>query len=104
MQEQIKSPFGLVWQRFKKNHFALFGLFIVGLTILIAIFSYQIIPDKTKYANQMCLQASMLSPGAEIKYIKTKSNSNKSATSKLDFFLGSDDTYQMIPITNYKIT
>lgn len=104
MQEQYKSPFSLVWQRFKKNHFALFGLFIVGLTILIAIFSYQIIPDKTKYANQMCLQASMLSPGAEIKYIKTKSNSNKSGTSKLDFFLGSDDAYQMIPITNYKIT
>ena len=69
MQEQSKSPGNVVWIRFKKNYFAMFGLAVVVITFLLAVFSYLFIPDKSKFANQMCLQASMLSPGSSLKFL-----------------------------------
>ena len=55
MQEQTNSPVKVVWKRFKKNYFAMFGLAVVVVTFLLAVFSYLVIPDKSKFANQMCL-------------------------------------------------
>ncbi|MCW3125231.1 MAG: Peptide transporter, partial [Bacteroidetes bacterium] len=40
------------WMRFKRNKVAVFGLGVIIITFLIAVFAYQIAPDKTPDANE----------------------------------------------------
>ncbi len=103
MQEQTKSPVNVVWKRFKKNHFAMFGLAVVVVTFLLAVFSYLVIPDKSKFANQMCLQASMLSPGSSVKFLTVKSIGKTEKNNITDFFGGKEETNQLIPVTQFRL-
>ena len=103
MQEQLKSPGNVVWRRFKKNYFAMFGLAIVVITFLLAVFSYLLIPDKSKFANQMCLQASMLSPGSSLNFLTIKLNGVNGNSGIADLFGGKEETFQLIPVTKYRL-
>ncbi|MFM7015467.1 MAG: hypothetical protein ACKOX3_03970 [Bacteroidota bacterium] len=103
MNGQSNSPWQLIWQRFKQNRFAIFGLGVVLITVFFAVFSYLFIPDKSSYANQMCLEASMLPPGSSIHFLKVKSNVSVERTSLRSFFLGSDEKFQMIPVSKYSL-
>jgi len=103
MQEQSKSPGNVVWIRFKKNYFAMFGLAVVVITFLLAVFSYLFIPDKSKFANQMCLQASMLSPGSSLKFLTVNPIGSNEKNSIADLFGGKEETFQLIPVTQYRL-
>lgn len=103
MQEQTNSPVNLIWKRFKKNYFALFGLVVVAITFFLAIFSYLFIPDKSKFANQMCLQASMLSPGSSVNFLTIKPIGIIEKNNIGDFFSGKEETYQLIPVTKFHL-
>lgn len=104
MQEQSHSPGKLVWQKFKKNRFAMFGFYLVTLTFFLSVFTYFIIPDNTRNANQMCLQVSMLPPFSEANFLKLKSatENNQSFVSRL--FTGKEESNQLIPLTTFRIT
>ena len=101
MQEQTNSPFNLIWKRFKKNYFAMFGLAVVVITFVLAIFSYLFIPDKSKFANQMCLQASMLSPGSSVNFLTVKPIGNIEENKIGEFFSGKEETYQLFQLLNF---
>ena len=103
MQEQSKSFGNVVWKRFKKNHFAMVGLVVVVITFLLAVFSYLFIPDKSKFANQMCLQASMLSPGSSLEFLTVNPIGSNENNSIADFFGGKEETFQLIPVTQYRL-
>jgi peptide/nickel transport system permease protein len=103
MQEQSKSLGNIVWKRFKKNRFAMFGLAVVVFTFFLAVFSYLFIPDKSKFANQMCLQASMLSPGSTINYLTVKPVGSNEKNGLADFFGGHEETVQLIPVSKFQL-
>lgn len=103
MQEQNNSPVNVVWKRFKNNYFAMFGLAVVVITFLLAVFSYLVIPDKSKFANQMCLQASMLSPGSSVKFLTVKSIGKIEKNNITDFFGGIEETNRLIPVTQFRL-
>ena len=44
------------WKRFKKNKVAMFGLFVIGFSTIIAILGPLVQPDSTPNANEMALQ------------------------------------------------
>ncbi|NJN77944.1 MAG: hypothetical protein HC803_06105 [Saprospiraceae bacterium] len=45
------SPNKKAWQRFKRNRPGIFGLFMIGFSIILALFGYLITSDKTPNAN-----------------------------------------------------
>ena len=104
MQTQTDSPSKIIWQRFKKNRFALMGLVIAFIAAFVCVFSYLIIPDSSQNANQMCLQASLLPPGSKINYLKVKSELTSESSGIEKLFFGNDETNQIIPVVDYQLT
>ena len=53
VNNKIGSEF---WRRFAKNKPALFGMAIIIVVVLLALFAYCIVPDKTPYADFQMLE------------------------------------------------
>jgi ABC-type dipeptide/oligopeptide/nickel transport system permease subunit len=101
---QSQSFQAAAWRRLKKNKGAMFGLVIIIIAVLIAIFAYFIAPDSSPYANRIILEADGKKPGAQQQFIKVKKEKDVKTT---DFFkrlvAGKEDAYYYIPIEGYKL-
>jgi len=97
------SPRQQVWYKIKKNKTAMFSLFLIGLTSVISILCYLIMPDKTPMANRMCLPISNQPPGFRVKILRVVEN--KQAVSQ-DFFLrilyGTQSNEEWVAISGYR--
>ena len=87
------------WHRLKKNKGAVFGIIIIGLALLTAIFSYFLAPDHSPYANRMILEIGGQKPGFRQTFLLIR---KRQVVSKTPFikrlFSGSDDRYDWLPI------
>jgi peptide/nickel transport system permease protein len=70
MNGESLSPGRLAWQRLKKNRSAMFGLMVVAIAMVVAVFCYSLIPDNSPFSNRMSLPASMQHPGSKITFLK----------------------------------
>ena len=87
------------WRRLKKNRGAVFGMIIISLAILMAVFAYLIAPDHSSYANRMILEISGQKPGYCQKFLlirKTVPGQQVSFMQRV--FSGDDDRYDWLPI------
>ena len=92
-----------LWKRLKKNKSALFGLVIILITVLMAIFAYFIVSDPTPNADRQIVEVQAKKPGFQQLFLKVKKEKSIAVT---DFFHrllnGVEDKYNFIPITNYR--
>ena len=63
MNQTTGSPGSIAWKRFRKNPLGIFGLAVVSIFGLVAIFAYWIIPDGSPKANQQILEIATQKPG-----------------------------------------
>jgi len=86
------------WRRLKKNRGAVFGLIIIVLSVLVAIFAYFIAPDPSPFANRIILEIGGEKPGFRQSFIKVRKD--KDVVSK-GFFgqlvSGKEDVYYYVP-------
>lgn len=91
------------WRRLKKNKGAVFGLIIIGLAVVVAVFAYFISPDPSPFANRIILEIGGEKPGFKQSFLKVKKEKQVVATG---FFLrlinGKEDPYQFVPISSYQ--
>jgi peptide/nickel transport system permease protein len=90
------------WKRLRKNKGAMFGIFIIALALLTALFAYFIAPDPSPNANRIILEIGRRKPGATQMFIKVKKE--KSFNSKGFFsrlLSGKEDTFYYVPISGY---
>jgi ABC-type dipeptide/oligopeptide/nickel transport system permease subunit len=93
------------WRRLKKNKGAVFGLVVIGLAILIAIFAYFISPDSSSYANRIILEVGGEKPGYQRQFIKVKKDKLIAANGFFTRLInGKEDEYHYIPINTYQQT
>src|SRR5215470_618490 len=93
------------WQRLKKNKGAMFGLVVISLSILIAIFAYFISPDQSPYANRIILEIGRQKPGHKQTFLKVKKEKEVSSPGLARWLIsGKEDKYYYIPIVNYHTT
>ena len=64
--EQSVSPSQIIWKRLKKNAAAMAGLVIVVIAVVVSVFCYLFMPDRTPDANEMNLSLSTLPPGTTV--------------------------------------
>jgi peptide/nickel transport system permease protein len=100
----IRSSFQqAAWHRLKKNRGAMFGLAIICLSAIIAIFAYFIAPDPTPYANRIILEIGGEKPGHKQNFLKVK---NTRSVQPVSFFTrlvsGASDQYNYLPIVNHE--
>lgn len=78
----------------------MFGLVIIALSVIVAIFAYFIAPDSSPYANRIILEIGGEKPGHKQTFLKVK-NTRKAETTSFFTKLthGTNDQYNYIPVT-----
>ncbi|MGM5469539.1 ABC transporter permease [Flavobacteriaceae bacterium LMO-SS05] len=94
----------LALQKFKKNFWGVFSLWIIIIIGLISVFAYVISPDNSPNANQMHLTIHSKKPGFKVQVltVPAKTENQQSFFSKL--FYGIKNAETEIPITAYHVT
>jgi peptide/nickel transport system permease protein len=90
------------WRRLKRNKGALFGMVVIVLSLMIALFAYLLAPDGTPNANRMIVEIGGQKPGYTQQFLllpKERSVEQVSFFSRLTG--GREDRFQYIPITSY---
>jgi ABC-type dipeptide/oligopeptide/nickel transport system permease subunit len=89
------------WRRLKKNKGAMFGLVVIILSVLLAIFAYFISPDPSPYANRIILEVARQKPGHRQIFLKVKKGKNVTSPGFFKQLLfGKEDKYYYVPITS----
>lgn len=93
----------LALQKFKRNFWGVFSLFIIVCIGLVAVFAYAFAPDDSKNANQMHLSIHSKPPGFKVDMltIPTQDKSDQSILSELIF--GKSNSSTEIPIESYEL-
>jgi ABC-type dipeptide/oligopeptide/nickel transport system permease subunit len=93
------------WRRLKKNKGAMFGLIIIALSVLLAIFAYFISPDSSPYANRIILEIGRQRPGHQQSFLKVKKEKNVSSPGFFSWLIaGKEDKYYYVPIVSHQIS
>lgn len=103
-EEESRSVAALAWRRLKANKLAMFGIFIIGFTLIVAALSPFFRPDPTKDANRTILEIGRLKPGVKVELLKVKHNSDieKVPFYKMFFFGGEEIHYGYRPVYSYE--
>jgi peptide/nickel transport system permease protein len=100
-----QSYSGAFWKRLKKNKGAMFGLVVIGISFMMAVFAYFIAPDNTPDANLMTVEIGGEKPGFKMMFVKEKKKDFESATPFLTRLInGKNDPFNYIPVTSYRKT
>jgi peptide/nickel transport system permease protein len=90
------------WQRLRKNKLALFGIAIICLATLIAVFGPLIRPDSTPKANDQILEITTKKPGFTVDILHVRKNGESEKTSLWSKFSNGVETgYKSVPIYDY---
>lgn len=91
-------------RRLLKNKGALFGLVIIGLALLMAVFSYCIAPDNTPNANRIIPEIANRKPGFSMLFLKIDKMQGRDDNNILHTLIaGKKDFYSYVPITAWHI-
>ncbi len=80
----------------------MFGLAVIALSFIVAVFAYFIAPDHTPYANMMTVEIGGKKPGFTMEFLKVKKEASRE-TSFFSWLLnGKEEPYSLLPVINYK--
>src|SRR5436190_23538274 len=100
---QSQSFQAAAWRRLKKNKGAVFGLIIIAIAVLIALFAYFIAPDPSPYANRIILEIGGEKPGFKQSFIKIKKDKDVAAAGFFKQLVsGKEDAYHYVPIISHE--
>ncbi len=104
MQDQNLSPNQLAWKKVKRNTPAVIGLWIIALSVLIAILGYTITPDSTPDVNDQNPTIALKQPGFAIKTLLVR---KKREFPYINFFqklmYGAPSVFEKIPVNEISI-
>ena len=90
------------WRRLKKNKGAVFGLIVIGLSVLVAILAYFIAPDPSPYANRIILELEGRKPGHEQQFLLVKKERQVANTGFFKRLIyGREDPHYYLPISSH---
>jgi ABC-type dipeptide/oligopeptide/nickel transport system permease subunit len=91
------------WRRLKKNRGAVFGIVVIALASLMAVFSYFVAPDHSPHANRMVLEIGGQKPGYHQYFLLIKKQQPVRKISLVQrLFSGVDDRYDWLPVSSWQ--
>ncbi|MCG2613143.1 ABC transporter permease [Terrimonas sp. NA20] len=92
------------WRRLRRNKGALFGLVIIAVSIIVAVFAYFIAPDPSPFANRIILEIGGNKPGFKQDFLLLKKDKNVASTSFFNRLMnGKEDPYYYVPIDSHQL-
>lgn len=92
------------WKRLRKNKGALFGLVIIALAVLVAVFAYFIAPDPSPFANRIILEIGGSKPGFQQTFLKVKKERTIHNSGFFNHLLnGTEDANYYVPIVRHQL-
>jgi ABC-type dipeptide/oligopeptide/nickel transport system permease subunit len=91
------------WQRLKKNKGAMFGLFIIVIAVLVAIFGYIIAPDNSPNADFQTVEIQAKKLGYTQQFLKISNDKSTSTSFFKKLINGEKKSYTLIPISSYQL-
>mgnify|MGYP001614717970 CR=1 FL=1 len=64
----------MMWHRLRRNNSAIFGMAVIGFSIIIASLGYLITPDSTPNGNLQFPELNIKKPGFKMRFLKVKKN------------------------------
>ncbi len=102
MQEQSTIQTS-VWQRLKKNNSAIFGLAVIVLAFLTAVFAYCIAPDNSPGADLQTVEIQAKKPGYIQQFLQIPERKQRAGFWTDYFASGKKVQCRLIPISGYSI-
>lgn len=91
------------WRRLKKNKGAIFGLIVIILAVLVAVFAYFIAPDPSPFANRRVDEFTGKKPGFSAAFLLLKKEKEVLPAGFLKRLVaGVEDKYRYIPVEGYE--
>ncbi|MFI5164727.1 MAG: ABC transporter permease [Bacteroidia bacterium] len=92
----------MMWHRLRKNNSAIFGMAVIGFSIVIALLGYLITPDSTPNANAQFPELNIKKPGFKMRFLKVRKNER---SYEAGFFKkmneGEISDYRMVPMYDF---
>ena len=93
-----------IGKRLLRNKGTLFGLIVISLSLIVAIFAYFIAPDHTRNANRIIVEIGGRRPGFKQLFLVIPKDREVPTTFPLDRLLhGEEDPVDFIPINSYVV-
>ena len=89
-------------KRLVRNKGAMFGLIIILLSSIVAVFAYFIAPDHTPDANMMIVEVGGQKPGFAMHFLKIKNEPTEKTFLLSQLWRGKEEAYALLPVTDYK--
>lgn len=89
------------WRRLKRNKSAMFGLVIVVLAVVLAVFAYALAQDNSPSADEQILQLKTHQPSFRIYILKQNKNIGDKTNLFVGLISGYRKAYTPIPVTEY---
>ena len=103
MSDQPFSFQEAAWKKLKQHKTAMAGLWIILLTIFIAIFAYWLSPDHSPNANRMIIEIGGKHPGYKQQFLAIKKTELIEKTGFLKRTIsGEPDDFQYVPINGFE--
>ncbi len=99
MSQQERSISQQIWKRLKKNKGAVFGLMIIIISSLVAIFAYIIAQDNTPNADMQAVEIQAKKPGYEQRFLKIYNDQKINTDWFSELLYGQPANYRLIPLT-----
>ncbi len=91
-----------MWHRLRRNNSALFGMAVIGFSIIIASLGYLITPDSTPNGNLQFPELNIKKPGFKMRFLKVKKNEESNEKGFFERMQeGASNNYSMIPMYDY---
>src|SRR5687767_4097790 len=81
------------WKRLRRNKAALAGLFLILLSLVLALFGYFLAPDPSPYANRIILEIGGRKPGFEQRFLLVKKVQNEKTSLLQQALYGKPDRF-----------
>lgn len=92
-----------IWKKLTRNAGALFGLVVISISLLIALFAYLLAPDRSPHANRMILEIGGRKPGFRQEFLLVKKERQVVYYSPvIQWLAGKEDSYNYIPINRFE--
>lgn len=86
------------WKKLRRNKGAVFGLIVIVLAIITALFAYVLAPDATPDANRIIVEIAAKKPGYQQQFYLLEKETKPEGS----WLVGKEDAVQYIPISSYQ--
>lgn len=91
------------FKKLRRNKGALFGVAVIFIACLTAVFAYVLAPDSTPNANRILVEITAKKPGYRQQFLQLPTEEKRDRSLLNRFFSGQEESFTLVPITSFRV-